>query len=109
MNSTLYHGTYGVQYYSLFHETVVGLGTYYPRIRGGPPVQYIALQRNMTDKHQCIPVTIKSSSTQISKALTTVRSILAKQSVMKVQVTAGDTVGFKCCPRLFVTVLNTLK
>lgn len=60
-------------------------------------------------RYLCIPVIIKSSSIQMSKALTTVRSILAKQSVMNVQATAGDTVGFKCCPRLFVTVLNTLE
>jgi hypothetical protein len=46
---------------------------------------------------------------QISRALTTVRNIFAKQSVKNVQETAGDTVGFKCCPRLLVTVLNTLE
>jgi len=30
----LYHTIYSVRYYPRFHVTAVGLGTYYPRIRG---------------------------------------------------------------------------
>jgi len=30
MNITLYHVTYSVRYYQLFHVTAVGLRTYYP-------------------------------------------------------------------------------
>jgi len=29
-----YHVIYSIQYYPWFHVTAVGLGTYYPRIRG---------------------------------------------------------------------------
>jgi hypothetical protein len=30
-----YHVMYNIRYYPRFHVTVVGLGTYYPWIRGG--------------------------------------------------------------------------
>jgi len=33
-NITLYHVIYSVRYYTQFHVTAVGLGTYYPWIRG---------------------------------------------------------------------------
>jgi len=33
-NITLHNVIYSVRYYPLFHVTAVGLGTYYPQIRG---------------------------------------------------------------------------
>jgi hypothetical protein len=37
---TLYHVIYSVRYYPRFRVTAVGLGTYYPRIRGSACIIY---------------------------------------------------------------------
>jgi len=63
MNIMLYHVIYSIQYYLLFHITVVGLGTYYPQIWGSAYIFFcnicshllnyiVSLPRRLTHKYR---------------------------------------------------------
>ena len=77
-NITLYHVIYSVRYYPRFHVTAVGLGTYYPRIRGSPPVRgnfkvpcFILGSKRMCRKL----LTVSSETTVVSSTMQIVRHI----------------------------------